>query len=267
MATDFRVTIAHDDREYARQAAAEALNELDRLENLLSRFVPHSEVSQIARVEAERTLVLHPDTYDCLRIALQIEADTHGAFNVAYQHQPPRTAAQLLTLLPIPPSVRVASKHVVLDLGGIGKGFALDRLATVLLDWDVTRFLLRASASTMLAGQPPPATDGWSVRFGPAERTMNLRLRQAAFSGSGTLVRGNHIVDPHTGRPATHRRMAWAGAATAAAADAISTALMVMDEPASRAYCQQHPDVIAYSLSTADASIQRLSHEHTELFR
>ena len=89
MATEFWVTIAHDDQTYARQAAAEVLGELARLEQLLSRYVEQSDVSQIRRLAQGETLVLHPDTFDCLHAALEMESDTGGAFNIAYQHRPP----------------------------------------------------------------------------------------------------------------------------------------------------------------------------------
>ncbi len=267
MATDFWVTIAHADRVYARQAATEALSELERLENLLSRYVEQSDVSRIHELPAGASLVLHPDTYDCIQLSLEMEADTHGAFNIAYLQQPARGATQLLTLSPRPPCVQVTAAHVALDLGGIGKGFALDRMAALLVDWDVPQFLLRASASTMLAGEAPPGSDGWPVRFGPPEHVHTLHLRQAAFSGSGIAVKGSHIFDPQTGQPARNHRMAWAGTITAAHADALSTALMVMNEPASRTYCQQHPATIAYVMGAGDASLQRLGREHGEVFR
>ena len=267
MATEFSITIAHGDTRYARQAAAEAWGELGRIESSLSRYVSYSDVARIGRTPAGGSVSLAADTYDCLQTALQVEASTHGAFNVAYQHQPPRLAAALLSLTDQPPTVRVADDHVMLDLGGIGKGFALDRMATLLADWDLPCFLLRASASTVLAGLPPPGSCGWRVQFGPGSARQQLYLQKAAISGSGLAVKGEHILDPRTGRPATHFEMAWSGAPSAAQADAISTALMVMQEEAIQEFCQRRPDCLAYVLRPDHRQVVALHAKSPEVYR
>jgi thiamine biosynthesis lipoprotein len=73
-------------------------------------------------------------------------------------------------------------------------------------------------------------------------------LAHRALSGSGIAVRGRHIIDPRTGRPAGHRYRAWAAAPTAAVADALSTAFMVMTEAEIQQYCGRRPEVSAYLL-------------------
>ncbi len=122
------------------------------------------------------------------------------------QHRP---TSQLLELHCLPPSVRPLDDQVLVDLGGIGKGLALDRMAELLAEWDVSRYLLRASHSTMLAGQPPRDQRGWPVQLGPPSATVPWWLREQAVAASGTAVQGRHIVDPRTGRPATQRDQAW----------------------------------------------------------
>ncbi len=267
MATDFWVTISHSDRTYARQAASEALGELDQLEALLSRYCEQSEVARIAALSAGEGCSLHPDTYDCLAAALEVELETDGAFNVAYQCQPPCGARELLVLTPRPATVRVTRSQVPIDLGGIGKGFALDRLAMQLRQWDISCFLLRASASTLLAGDPPGDQPGWHITFGSDNPRHRLHLRRAAFSGSGVEARGEHIIDPRTNRPATARRMAWVGAETATRADALSTAFMVMDESGSRRFCRNHRDVIAFALRSDATVVEPLSDTRDAIFR
>jgi thiamine biosynthesis lipoprotein len=246
MATTFKVTLAHGDAVYARQAGAAALAELDRIEGLLSRFVESSDISRINGLERGSGTVVQLDTFDCLRIALEVHRETGGAFDVAYGSRGPWSARPRFELDETSHTVRVLDDGVRLDLGGIGKGFALDRMAALLADWDVTAALLAASTSTVLAAGPPPGADGWPIVFGPDGKTQKLCLKDRAFSGSGTAVRGSHIMDPRTRRPATGAIRAWAGAPTAAVADALSTAFMVMSETEVRDYCRRHPEITAW---------------------
>ena len=162
---------------------------------------------------------------------------------------------------------KMLKKRENLGSTGIGKGFALDCLAALLLDWDISQFLLRASVSTYLAGMPPSGEQGWLVRFGPTEDRRQLRLRCAALSGSGTAVKGKHIMDPSSGRPATRFQMAWAGASSAAKADAISTALMVMDDAAIGSFCERFPDCLAYALPCHQNQVRTFHAEAVSVYR
>jgi thiamine biosynthesis lipoprotein ApbE len=83
---------------------------------------------------------------------------------------------------------------------------------------------------------------GWPCEDAPREI---LLTGGRALSGSGTEVKGRHIIDPRTGAPAAGHLAAWALHASAAAADALSTAFMVMDTAAVEAYCRSHPDIWA----------------------
>jgi thiamine biosynthesis lipoprotein len=246
MATDFSITIVHPDRRYARQAAAEAFRELDQLERRLSAFREDSDVSRIARLDGGESCVVEPATWECLRQALEIEAATDGAFDIAYRSPSHGAASKRLRLDARQPVVSVQERGMVLDLGGIGKGFALDRLAAVLADWDVHCALLRASKSTVVAFHTPSERAGWEIQFGTETDVRTVTLCSMAFSGSGSDLKGPHIIDPHVGQPATHHRLAFATAGTGAAADALSTAFVVMTDDAIREYCQRFPNSAAY---------------------
>jgi thiamine biosynthesis lipoprotein len=133
-----------------------------------------------------------------------------------------------------------------LDLGAIGKGYALDCLAGVLDEWSVRQACLQSGGSTALAMEPPEGEAGWPVGVGdpPAERILDLRHR--ALSGSGIAVKGAHVIDRRTGLPAARRTRVWALAKTAALSDALSTAFFVMDDAAIAAYCAREPGVTAF---------------------
>lgn len=253
MATTFTAAVVHEDAAYARQAVVAAFAELELIEGRLSRFVESSDVFRINRLGPGQATVVHPDTWTCLRIARQVEAATQGAFDAGYASRTAHRDGALYEIDGQRPAVRALVDGLRLDLGGVGKGFALDRMAALLAEWEVASALLAASTSTVLALEPPPGERGWPVYVGPPRTGRRLLLSRRALSGSGTAVKGAHIVDPRTGRPAQGVFRAWAAAPTAAAADALSTAFLVLGADGTRAYCRRHPEVSAY-LQLGEAS-------------
>lgn len=252
MATSFTATLVHSDPGYARQAVAAAFAELDRLEGLLSAFVESSDISRINALEGRESTPVHRDTLECLRVALEVWSWTGGAFDVAYGSHGPWSARPRFELVDSPPAVRVLTPGVRLDLGGIGKGFALDRMAAVLAEWDVTASLLAASTSTLLGSGSPAGEQGWPALFGPESQPRRVFLKDRALSGSGIAVRGGHIVDPRTGVRVASPLRAWAAAPSAAVADALSTAFMVMSESEVREFCQRHPTIAGWRQETPE---------------
>lgn len=237
MAARFRITVAHGDGAYARQAAAEAWDELDRLEARLSRFIPWSDIARISRLAAGQEVVIHPDTWQCLSIAARVEDQTGGALDVAYRMRPALGSGRLWALDAERPVVRALVSGVQVDLGSLGKGFALDRLARLLADWDLNAVLLDAGQSTVLAGEPPPGEAGWPVRLGGGAGGLRLELCRMAIAASGTAMRGDHIFDPRAAAPVRTAARVWVLAETAAEADALSTALLVLGPSGARALC------------------------------
>jgi thiamine biosynthesis lipoprotein len=134
-------------------------------------------------------------------------------------------------LLPEEHSIVCESGRLQFDLGAIGKGFALDRMAELLRSWECLSFLLVAGGSSILAGDPPKQTVGWSCGLGDDHAPKRFFLTHTSLSGSGLAVKGNHILDPRTGQSALRQSRAWALADTAAESDALSTACMVLSEP------------------------------------
>jgi len=255
MATVFRLSVVHPEPLYARQAAAEAFAELERIEGRLSRFVETSDVFRVNRLARGQSTWVHPDTLRCLAIALEIQRATGGAFDVAYASTATSPERRRWELDEKDHAVRVLADGVRLDLGGIGKGFALDRMAALLADWEIDAALLSASTSTVLALGPPPGETGWPVCVGPDDAPHDLRLARRALSGSGTAVKGSHVRDPRSGRPATGRFRAWAVAPTAAVADALSTAFLVMTEQEVRDFCRTRKEISAYLLPSPAAAM------------
>jgi len=244
MGTVFAITATHADHFYARQAIRAAFEELAWLEDRLSRFRESSDIGQLNRLSPGQSLTVAPETLACLRIALEIEEATDGAFDIAYasvSSTKPRVA-----LDPATSSVQMLAAGVQFDLGAIGKGFALDRMAAILAEWDVDTHMLWASTSTVLARGRSLHAPGQPVWIGPELARRSVSLDNAAISASGVSVQGFHIIDPRTGQPATHRTRCWVKAPTAAESDALSTAFMVMSDADVATYCREHPHVFAY---------------------
>lgn len=235
MATTFTVQVVHPDSRYARHAVGAAFAELDLLESQLSRFVEGSDVWRINRLRRGETAVVSLPTFRCLEEALQLQRQTAGAFDITYASTSGSDPARRLGLTPIGCMVQKLAEGVQIDLGGIGKGFALDCMASVLHEWDILSARLSASTSTHLALDAPPNQRGWPVGFGPAPQLVALRREALAASGIGS--RGQHIVDPRSHQPARHLR-AWARAARGARADALSTAFLVMTHSERERYCR-----------------------------
>lgn len=230
MATQFQVRIADEDKTYAAQAALAAFELTDELESHLSRFRANSDIAQLAQLAPGEKLRVSEPVFACLQIAQRMEFATRGAFSVtaaALKSQPTRP---LWSLLPAEFSVRCDSGKLEFDLGAIGKGFALDRMADVLREWECPAFLLVAGGSSILAGAAPTETAGWSCGLGEDNSPQRYRLKNCSLSGSGLAVKGRHILDPRTGSPSALRSRVWALTETAAESDALSTACMILHE-------------------------------------
>jgi thiamine biosynthesis lipoprotein len=246
MATQFQVRIAGEDKLYAEQAAQAAFGLTDDLESKLSRFRADSEISRIAELAVGEKLRLTEPVFACLRVAQKMEFATRGAFSVtaaALKNQPTKP---LWALVESEFSIRCDSGRLEFDLGAIGKGFALDRMAEVLREWSCPAFLLIAGGSSTLAGEAPAGSAGWDCGLGEDHSIKRYSLKQVSLSGSGLAVKGRHILDPRTGFPVTQRNRAWGLAASAAESDALSTACMILQELEITAILERNPDWLVF---------------------
>lgn len=274
MAAVFEIVVADADVRYAEQAAWEAFQLLDRIETELSRFMPGSDIWRVGRAPAGEWVRVGAAARACLELALRLNRETGGAFDVTAPGRPPGRGATdrvrgqpVLEVDSARSAVRACGGPVALDLGGIGKGFALERMAESLGAWDLDHVLLHSGGSTVVVVEPPAGLAGWPVTladpFAPGHVLTTLELRREALSGSG-LRRGPHIIDPRTGRPECRHRAAWARASIGAVADALSTAFMVMDAPAILECCRREPGRRA--LVVAESGAGRAGHAAAEPF-
>jgi len=265
MATVFEIFIIHDDARYAQQAVREAWQELKRLEQELSRFIENSDISRINQLRAGQSIAIGLDTFECLRQCTQLHKDTSGAFDISIgsllkcrsdrKHPPSpkllnralrNKGMDLLVLDEIHTSVKRSTDSLSIDLGGFGKGYAIDRMADLLKEWEIDSALIHGGKSTVLALEAPSGEKGWDVTLshpgGKNEILAHMLLNNRALSGSG-MQKGQHIIDPRTGHPVEGRLAAWASAPPGATSDALSTALMVMTPDEMKTFFSKEPDM------------------------
>jgi len=243
MATTFVIAIADQPAEYARQAAAAAWRELDQLESELSRYVESSDIARANRLARGESLVLGESALECLLVAAGVSIATGRAFDVAYASQGVTNAQPPFTLDPDQHTLTSQAERLHLDLGAIGKGYALDRMAAILQDWQVPAACLQSGGSTALALAAPRETLGWPVGIGEDDAYRVRSLQHAALSGSGLAVKGAHLLDPRTGSAAERDRRMWALAPNGALSDALSTAFFAMSDAEVVEFCRGAPDI------------------------
>jgi FAD:protein FMN transferase len=262
MATEFGIMLPGERRD-AVEAAIDALEDLERIEAALSIYCPQSDISRINAMAGNKPVRVGIDVIEVLQRALAVSKLTAGAFDVTAgplveiwgftkrRGQKPSEseidgARQLVSsarvqIDPAEQTVMLERPGMKLNLGGIGKGFALDRLACQLKKAGLTDFLIHGGRSSVLASgaDGTDAGDGWSIAIEhplrPGTRLGTIRLVDSALatSGSGKQFfhhrgqRMGHVLDPRLGHPAGDMLAITVFNSCAADADAFSTACFV----------------------------------------
>lgn len=238
MATPWTITIAGEDAETAAWAAEQAIAVIDRIDEDLSRFKATSYVSQLRRLPSGEQLRVSRETYECLELAKAVWHETEGVFDVTVGGKASMEDFELGE----GGIVQVNVAELSLDFGGLGKGFALDEIAEFYQEHDIKNAFLDAGGSTFLAlGNESEEAEGWPATLGPHGV---IALKGEALSASGFEVQGQHIIDPRTGQPVeTERKRSWVITGSAALADALSTAALILSDDEIERFCKAHPEV------------------------
>jgi thiamine biosynthesis lipoprotein len=231
---------------------------IDRLENQLSRFIDTSDIARINCLAAGETLYLNEDTHRCLLLGLQAYTETNGLFDITLgtriEHRksgaigPPPEPVGRVIIHPDIAAVTCAEPGRVIDLGGIGKGYALDRAREVLADWGAEDALVAAGASSMLAFGP----SAWPVELTGRSDCMEVLLTNNSLSASGTIIQGDHIVHPGGDwmMSENFNKHVWILAETASAAEVASTTLMLVSP-------DEAPNALAGITGVSSAYLER----------
>ncbi len=247
MATRFEVWLVGDDGEHLDAVATAALDEVSRLEQLLSRFDARSEISRINRNAHREAVLVDYEVLGILQSCLEWSKATGGHFDIAAR---PGVLSNMndVSLDAASRTIRLLRPDVRLDLGGYGKGYALDCTADVLRANGVTRALLHGGTSSVLALGSDADGQPWTVGLrGPAGGEAagvvleQVTLVDRAISTSSVFAavgQASDIVDPHSGNRLTDPASCTVIALSAATAEVLSTALLSMGRQRAATYTE-----------------------------
>ncbi len=277
MATRFEIVLYGEDSVALRAAGEEALNEVERLEAQLSPYLSGSEISHLNARAAREPVRVSPPLFALLQHAKRLSEETGGAFDITIaplircwgfmggngRIPDPRELAEARATIgmrrvhldPEDGTVRFERDGVVLDLGAIGKGYAVEAAAEILREAGVASALIHGGTSTVYALGRPPDPECWKVAIAMPPLSVWSSASRLAEPGSGTpnpqwtvslhdeamsvsAVWGKsfemegktfgHVLDPRNGRPVSGAMLAAVVSPSAMETDALSTALLVL---------------------------------------
>jgi FAD:protein FMN transferase len=286
MACEFEVRFPAQRYPQGTESALESLDLVDALEDQLSYFRPTSELSRVNLLAADAPVEVSPPLFHLLQLTLTLNEETEGAYDITaaplweawgfarrageipsdaqLAEARARVGGQLVELDPARQTIHFRKPGVRINLGSIGKGYALDVCADRLRALGMDDFLLHGGQSSVLARgrqmasdpvEPASASQPWEIGIPhprqPGRRLGVVRLHNRALGTSGGQFqsfrhrgrRYGHILDPRSGHPADGVFLTTVVAPSAALADALSTAFYVMGPIQSLEYCRTHPEI------------------------
>lgn len=288
MATHFEIILPFG-TPAAAEKGAEAFRLLDALEEQMTVYRDSSEISRLNRQAHARPVPVERRLFGLLQLAAQIHRDTEGAYDITTgalikawgffrgprrvpsdaerEAARQRSGMDKVTLDAERHTVRYHRPGIEINLGSIGKGYALDRLAQKLRSRGCRRMLLHGGTSSVYAGGCPVGEErGWPVALlHPWDRRRRLAhvwLRDRALGTSAAThqyleyngKKLGHLLDPRTGWPAGGIASASVLAPSAAEADALSTAFYVGGLELAQRYCATHRGITALLLPEGEGA-------------
>lgn len=236
MGSAYSVAVYGDDRTRMEEAVDAAFEEVRRLDQMLSNYKPESELSALNRLAAERPVQVTPELFDLLSACVEYSRESEGAFDITVgplmkiwgfykgtgrlPHRAEilgaldRVGYRNIVLDAANRTVRFTRPGIELDPGGIGKGYAVDRMIEVLKQYGIHTALVSASGSSIYGLGAPPGEKGWRVQIrDPKDGNKSVAevyLKDESMSTSGNYEKFfhaegriySHIMDPRTGWPA-----------------------------------------------------------------
>lgn len=274
MGTVIEITLQTDDEEGAKKAALQAFQEIKKIEQLMSPWVGSSDVTRINRSAGKEWVKISPETLEVIKKSQEISRLSEGGFDITIGPltqlwrrarergipPAPEEVKQILELvnfknLLFHPEGKVflKKKGMAIDLGGIAKGYAVDRAFETLTSLGYKNLIVNAGGDLRAGGLKN--SEPWSIGIQDprsAEKVMaRLSLSDAAIATSGDYEkffihqgkRYHHILNPKTGFPADGCQSVTILSKDGMTADGLATAVLVLGPEKGYALCQKIGDV------------------------
>lgn len=207
----------------------EIQKEIIRLEKLLNKFDEGSELANLNREAVHSPFFVSEELWTILKDCQRYWKLTLGYFDISlkdfrrvYMNETNKT-------------ILFCSKDIQLDLGGYAKGYALEKIRTILTNKRITQAFVNFGNSSVLALGSHPHGEYWAIGvndpYNPDKTIQTIKLKDSTLSTSGNMPQHpRHILNPHTGDYNTERKIVTVATGNAIDAEALSTALMVANE-------------------------------------
>jgi thiamine biosynthesis lipoprotein len=276
MASAYAIVAYGEDASALPRILEAAFDEVDRIDRLMSHYKPESPLSRLNREAAGGPVAVEAELFDFLAESLRYARESDGAFDITVgplmktwgffrgggrlptegeiDEVRARVGYAHVVLDPAGRTVRFDRPGIELDLGGIAKGYAVDRVVALLRREGVAAALVSAGGSTIYGLGAPPGQDAWDVIVqdpaGTDRAALTVHLKDRALSVSGSSeksferdgVRYSHIMDPRRGRPVQGVLSVAVLAPTGTAGDALDNAFFVQGVEGSRRLVRQRPE-------------------------
>ena len=279
MGTVYEIVAYSPSLRRSSEAMDAAFREIAALDHVMSNYDPQSDLSRLERVARFHAVDVPPDLYRVIKAAQVYSRLSGGKYDVTVaplvdawkaavgNGQSPSAAElrrlrtcvgyQMLQLIP-PHQIELHSSCMSIDLGSIGKGYAVDQAVGILRSYGIRNALVNAGGSTLYGMGAPPGRDGWSIRLrdpsGDVEPEVTLRDDSVSTSEQEktSIIRAGefgHIIDPATARPLRRDFAVSVVAKTATATDGLSTTLFLVGPKAGTQMVRKLQDTAALWVS------------------
>ena len=279
MACEYAIEAYGPDADRLPRIVDEAFDEVDRIDRLMSHYKANSPLSRVNREAAQHPVTVEAELFDFIADAMRYHRDSDGAFDITVgplmkawgffegegrvpsEHELAAARRHVggahVMLNPLSKTIAFDEPGVELDLGGIAKGYAVDRVVELLRRRQIAAALISAGGSTIYGLGAPPGAGGWKVMLqdpvDPRQVAFAIELKDRALSVAGSSekafeaggARYSHIMDPRTGRPAQGVLSVAVLASSGTAGDALDDAFFVLGPERSRGYLTRLHDTEA----------------------
>ena len=258
MGTLVEITLSHSDPDVVQAATTQAFDEMQRIEQLMSTYIPDSEISRINRSAGKEAIPVSREVEEVIREGIYWSEQSSGAFDITVEplvylwdfdgekeiipsENTLRKTASLVNYKDIEikdHTVRLKRRGMAINVGGLAKGYAVDRAISILRS-KVKNGIVNAGGDLFAFGQKKPKTP-WNIGLQhprkPQELLAAFAVQNQAIATSGDYqryfikdgIRYHHIFDPQTGKPARLMISATIITTEVMDADALATAVFVM---------------------------------------